>query len=185
MGTVVQHESAEIGFTLVTPVEIVSQSPPGEQFTDISTQFNLTSELECLSLMVATLCHDLDHRGTTNSFQIASQSVLASLYSSEGSVMERHHFAQTMCILNTSECNIFENLPPNEYEECINLLRELILGEFSIDFFEKWEYLEDLRSTFRAYCRTRQVRIVSGKQFSSPWYRSHRNVLSEELIQGN
>ncbi len=82
--------------------------------------------------MVATLCHDLDHRGTTNSFQIASQSVLASLYSSEGSVMERHHFAQTMCILNTSECNILENLPPNEYEECINLLRELILGEFCL-----------------------------------------------------
>ena len=27
--------------------------------------------------------------------------VLAALYSSEGSVMERHHFAQSMCILNT------------------------------------------------------------------------------------
>jgi hypothetical protein len=37
-----------------------------------------------------------------------------------------------MCILNTSECNILENLPPNEYEECINLLRELILGEFCL-----------------------------------------------------
>ena len=33
--------------------------------------------------------------------KISSNSVLAALYSSEGSVMERHHFAQSMCILNT------------------------------------------------------------------------------------
>ena len=35
------------------------------------------------------------------SLKISSNSVLAALYSSEGSVMERHHFAQSMCILNT------------------------------------------------------------------------------------
>lgn len=45
-------------------------------------------ELESLALLVASLCHDVDHRGTTNSFQLASNSVLAALYSSEGSVME-------------------------------------------------------------------------------------------------
>ena len=54
----------------------------------------LLSDLEVLSLLVACLCHDLDHRGTNNSFQMASGSLLAALYSSEGSVMERHHLAQ-------------------------------------------------------------------------------------------
>ena len=44
--------------------------------------------LECLALMVSCACHDLDHRGTTNSFQTQSGTVLANLYSSEGSVME-------------------------------------------------------------------------------------------------
>jgi hypothetical protein len=29
---------------------------------------------------------------------------------SEGSVMERHHFAQSMCVLNTEGCNILENI---------------------------------------------------------------------------
>ena len=38
--------------------------------------------------MVSCACHDLDHRGTTNSFQTQSGTVLANLYSSEGSVME-------------------------------------------------------------------------------------------------
>jgi cGMP-dependent 3',5'-cyclic phosphodiesterase len=54
--------------------------------------------------------------------------VLAALYSSEGSVMERHHFAQAMCILNTDGCNIFETLDETEYVKCLDLLRDIILG---------------------------------------------------------
>ncbi|KAI4815711.1 hypothetical protein KUCAC02_005846 [Chaenocephalus aceratus] len=42
------------------------------------------------------------------------QSVLAALYSSEGSVMERHHFAQAIAILNTHGCNIFEKFNRKE-----------------------------------------------------------------------
>ena len=56
----------------------------------------LLTHLEAFALMIAAMCHDLDHRGTNNSYQISSNSVLACLYSSEGSVMERHHFAQSM-----------------------------------------------------------------------------------------
>ena len=61
--------------------------------------------------------------------QVTSNSVLAALYSSEGSVMERHHFAQTMCILNTEGCNIFETLDKSDYIECLDLLRDIILGK--------------------------------------------------------
>lgn len=84
--------------------------------------------LECLSLFVACLCHDLDHRGTTNSFQVSSKSLLAALYSSEGSVMERHHFAQTMCILNTEGCNVFEKLPEKDYRKALDMVRDVILA---------------------------------------------------------
>ena len=83
-------------------------------------------------MLVSSLCHDVDHRGTTNSFQLASNSVLAVLYSSEGSVMERHHFAQTMCILNTESCNIFENLSSSDYTRCLDLMQDIILGNESI-----------------------------------------------------
>ncbi|XP_071454561.1 cGMP-dependent 3',5'-cyclic phosphodiesterase-like [Hetaerina americana] len=86
------------------------------------------TELEGFVFIVACVCHDLDHRGTTNSFQLASDSVLAGLYSSEGSVMERHHFSQAMCILNTEGCNIFESLQQAEYKRCLDLLRHLILA---------------------------------------------------------
>lgn len=44
--------------------------------------------LQALVFFVSCLCHDIDHRGTNNSFQTLCGTVLASLYSSEGSVME-------------------------------------------------------------------------------------------------
>ncbi|TGZ38374.1 Phosphodiesterase [Temnothorax longispinosus] len=89
---------------------------------------NYMTPLQALVFLVSCLCHDIDHRGTNNSFQTECGTVLASLYSSEGSVMERHHLAQTMCILNTEGCNIFESLDSNEYSEALDLLRSNILA---------------------------------------------------------
>lgn len=86
------------------------------------------TRLQSLVFLVSGLCHDIDHRGTNNSFQTQCGTVLASLYSSEGSVMERHHLAQSMCILNTEGCNIFENLTSDEYSEALDLLRNNILA---------------------------------------------------------
>ncbi|XP_056010642.1 cGMP-dependent 3',5'-cyclic phosphodiesterase-like isoform X1 [Ostrea edulis] len=85
-------------------------------------------DIELFALFVSCLCHDLDHRGTNNQYQVASKSVLAALYSSEGSVMERHHFAQTMCIVNTEGCNIFENLSSKDYTTVLDLVRDIILA---------------------------------------------------------
>ncbi|KAK0178025.1 hypothetical protein PV328_002010 [Microctonus aethiopoides] len=89
---------------------------------------NYMTQLQALIFLVSCLCHDIDHRGTNNSFQTQCGTVLASLYSSEGSVMERHHLAQSMCILNTEGCNIFENLTSDEYSEALDLLRNNILA---------------------------------------------------------
>uniref|UniRef100_A0A8C7YTK3 Phosphodiesterase 2A n=1 Tax=Oryzias sinensis TaxID=183150 RepID=A0A8C7YTK3_9TELE len=89
---------------------------------------NYLQDIEILALFVSCMCHDLDHRGTNNSFQVASQSVLAALYSSEGSVMERHHFAQAIAILNTHGCNIFEKFSRKDYQRMLDLMRDIILA---------------------------------------------------------
>uniref|UniRef100_A0A914CD54 Phosphodiesterase n=1 Tax=Acrobeloides nanus TaxID=290746 RepID=A0A914CD54_9BILA len=89
---------------------------------------NALSELERFSLLVASLCHDIDHRGTTNAFQLQSKTPLAQLYSSEGSVLERHHFAQTVTILGMDECNIFEQLTRQQYQTVLDNIREIILA---------------------------------------------------------
>lgn len=53
---------------------------------------------------------------------------LLQLYSSEGSVLERHHFAQTVTILGMDECNIFEQLNRQQYVDVLDCIREVILA---------------------------------------------------------
>lgn len=86
------------------------------------------SNLEGLSLLIACFCHDLDHRGTNNSYQVEVKSPLAKLYSSEGSVNERHHLSQAICLLNEENCKILDGLTEDQFKECIDCLRELILA---------------------------------------------------------
>uniref|UniRef100_A0A8D2BVZ1 Phosphodiesterase n=1 Tax=Sus scrofa TaxID=9823 RepID=A0A8D2BVZ1_PIG len=88
----------------------------------------LPLDIEIFALFISCMCHDLDHRGTNNSFQVASKSVLAALYSSEGSVMERHHFAQAIAILNTHGCNIFDHFSRKDYQRMLDLMRDIILA---------------------------------------------------------
>lgn len=61
---------------------------------------------------------------------------MAALYSSEGSVMERHHLAQAMCILNTEGCDILESLPRRDYDRAIMQLRDYILASDLATYFK-------------------------------------------------
>lgn len=75
---------------------------------------------------------------------MTSKSVLAALYSSEGSVLERHHFAQTIAILHTDGCNIFENLSEEEYKQCLDYIREIILATDLAHHFRIIKYIQQL-----------------------------------------
>ncbi|XP_045369201.2 cAMP and cAMP-inhibited cGMP 3',5'-cyclic phosphodiesterase 10A isoform X6 [Camelus bactrianus] len=57
----------------------------------------LFTDLERKGLLIACLCHDLDHRGFSNSYLQKFDHPLAALYST--STMEQHHFSQTVSIL--------------------------------------------------------------------------------------
>ncbi|ESN99733.1 hypothetical protein HELRODRAFT_83989, partial [Helobdella robusta] len=111
---------------------------------------SMIDSLEALALFVSCLCHDIDHRGTTNSYQVASGSVLAALYSSEGSVLERHHFAQTVCILNTEGCNILENLGQPEYRRALDLVQDIILATDLAQHLKKESQLKDMVKNYDA-----------------------------------
>jgi hypothetical protein len=53
---------------------------------------SLLKSLDCLALLLAAICHDLEHPGTTNAFQVNSGSALALRYN-DSSVLESHHAA--------------------------------------------------------------------------------------------
>lgn len=62
---------AEMMFTILTTTNVI----------------NLLDEYEVLSLLIACFCHDLDHRGTNNMFEVKSSSPLHHLYSTSTMVI--------------------------------------------------------------------------------------------------
>lgn len=92
-------------------------------------------DLEILVLLVACLCHDLDHRGTNNNYQLLSESPIARLYGT--STMERHHFDHCVMLLQSDGCDIFLSLGDEEYKRAMSLLEEAILSTDLALYFKK------------------------------------------------
>ncbi|XP_041368878.1 cGMP-specific 3',5'-cyclic phosphodiesterase-like isoform X2 [Gigantopelta aegis] len=99
---------------------------------EMSPRFDI---LDMFALMVACLCHDLDHRGTNNAFQVTVASPLAMLYST--SVLEHHHFDHCIMILNSEGNNIFQGLSPEDYKRAIHTLEHAILSTDLAIYFKK------------------------------------------------
>ncbi|XP_073817223.1 phosphodiesterase 6 [Musca autumnalis] len=92
-------------------------------------------DLEIFGLLVACLCHDLDHRGTNNAFQTKTESPLAILYTT--STMEHHHFDQCVMILNSEGNNIFQALSPEDYRQVMKVVENAILSTDLAVYFKK------------------------------------------------
>ncbi len=73
-----------------------------------------------MSLFVACLCHDLDHRGTNSSFLTKTDSPLAMLYTNP--ILEHHHFSQTVALLKMENISIFSHLSDQEFLQVQALL---------------------------------------------------------------
>ncbi|XP_011296967.1 cGMP-specific 3',5'-cyclic phosphodiesterase [Fopius arisanus] len=99
------------------------------------------TDLEILGLLVACLCHDLDHRGTNNAFQTKTESPLAILYST--STMEHHHFDQCVMILNSDSNNIFQTLSMEDYRRVMKVVESAILStDLAVYFKKKNNFME-------------------------------------------
>ncbi len=100
-----------------------------------------SSVSQIFGLLVACLCHDLDHRGTNNAFQTKMVSPLAVLYST--STMEHHHFDQCVMILSSEGNNIFQGLNPDDYRSVMKIVEEAILStDLALYFRKKDLFLE-------------------------------------------
>uniref|UniRef100_A0A673FX86 Phosphodiesterase n=1 Tax=Sinocyclocheilus rhinocerous TaxID=307959 RepID=A0A673FX86_9TELE len=95
-------------------------------------QSNL-SDLEALALMIATLSHDLDHRGVNNSYIKRSEHPLAQLYCH--STMEHHHFDQCLMILNSPSNQILSGLSLDEYKATLKMIEKAILLHTVANFY--------------------------------------------------
>ncbi|XP_075890013.1 cGMP-specific 3',5'-cyclic phosphodiesterase isoform X2 [Nelusetta ayraudi] len=102
-------------------------------------QSNL-NDLEVLALMIATLSHDLDHRGVNNSYIQRSDHPLAQLYCH--STMEHHHFDHCLMILNSPGNQILSGLSLDEYKATLKMIERAILATDLALYMKRGEFFE-------------------------------------------
>lgn len=103
------------------------------------------TDLERKGLLIACLCHDLDHRGYSNTYLQKFDHPLAALYST--STMEQHHFSQTVSLLQLEGHNIFSTLNSTEYEQVLEIIRKAIIATDLALYFGNRKHLEELHQS--------------------------------------
>lgn len=102
------------------------------------TTGNLDKELtsfELFALVVAAICHDANHDGFTNVYNVKAETPLGILFKNQ-SVMETHHCAVAISILSKEQCNLFATLEPDEYKKMWTTIIQLILATDMAKHFE-------------------------------------------------
>eukprot|EP00002_Diphylleia_rotans_P032588 TRINITY_DN6856_c0_g1_i3.p1 TRINITY_DN6856_c0_g1~~TRINITY_DN6856_c0_g1_i3.p1 ORF type:complete len:1755 (+),score=395.36 TRINITY_DN6856_c0_g1_i3:84-5348(+) len=94
---------------------------------------NYIGDLQTLGLLVAAICHDVDHRGTNNTFQVNANTPLAMLYGTS-SVMENHHCSVAVHVLTQEENDILSALAaadaPVVWKSIINTILSTDLARY-------------------------------------------------------
>lgn len=85
------------------------------------------SSWQIYSLLVASICHDVDHRGRGNMFEVHSRSAIATTYHDK-SVLEQHHAAVTFFTLQEENCNIFQAFSQEIFNQARKFIITSILG---------------------------------------------------------
>ena len=113
---------------------------------------------EAMAMLIAGLCHDIDHRGYNNTFYKEFKHPFSQLYGT--SVMERHHYKQTISILKLKDHDIFSFLNTKQYKEMLLLIEESIIATDPSYFYKNQEdisrMLKDKTFNIRnEHCRKR------------------------------
>ncbi|NWT41040.1 PDE9A phosphodiesterase, partial [Chroicocephalus maculipennis] len=85
------------------------------------------SQIDILILMTAAVCHDLDHPGYNNTYQINARTELAVRYN-DISPLENHHCAVAFQIISQPEYNIFSNVSQDQFKQIRQGIITLILA---------------------------------------------------------
>ncbi|XP_041425130.1 high affinity cGMP-specific 3',5'-cyclic phosphodiesterase 9A-like isoform X2 [Xenopus laevis] len=98
-------------------------------------------------LMTSAICHDLDHPGYNNTYQINAHTELAIRYN-DMSPLENHHCAVAFQILAQPENNIFANITPELFKQIRQSIIRLILAT---DMARHGEILESFKKVLPSF----------------------------------
>ncbi|XP_043550133.1 high affinity cGMP-specific 3',5'-cyclic phosphodiesterase 9A [Chiloscyllium plagiosum] len=125
---------------------------------------NKMDDIDILTMLTSAICHDLDHPGYNNAYQINARTELALRYN-DISPLENHHCSVAFNILEKSENNIFRNLTTEQFKR----IREgMIKCVLATDMTRHNEILNQFRS------------IVSVFDFNN---KNHKDILTMIIIK--
>ena len=105
---------------------------------------------EIFALLIAGLCHDLEHPGRNNAFEVNKGSHLALIYN-DVSVLENHHAAVTFKILQGENSNLLANFS-REMKKSFRKL--VILSILATDMTRHVDMITNLNSRFKDITET-------------------------------
>ncbi|KTF81964.1 hypothetical protein cypCar_00014851 [Cyprinus carpio] len=127
-----------------TQLEAWLQCGPDHVYTAHGDLKRYYTDLETMAMVTAGLCHDIDHRGTNNPYQMKfhfcdefarSGNPLAKLHGS--SILERHHLEFGKALLRDEALNIYQNLNGRQHETVIYLMDIAIIATDLALYFKK------------------------------------------------
>lgn len=116
---------------------------------------DLMTDEDVLAALIAAIIHDYDHPGLNNTFQVNSQSYLATLYN-DRSVLENHHCAMAFELMRSKQFNILGGLTSEQRKDVRETIVQMvlstdmaqhaqILGKFKSRIGDEFSDKEDVR----------------------------------------
>ena len=92
--------------------------------------------------------------------------------------MERHHFAQTVSLLNVKNCNIFAGMSASENEKALDYIQMIILATDLSRHFKIFKELQVLADEISKVGIDRYVEEKKGSGNSEDYKKLEMNILS-------
>eukprot|EP00002_Diphylleia_rotans_P022144 TRINITY_DN4337_c0_g1_i3.p1 TRINITY_DN4337_c0_g1~~TRINITY_DN4337_c0_g1_i3.p1 ORF type:complete len:1502 (-),score=336.03 TRINITY_DN4337_c0_g1_i3:3170-7675(-) len=112
------------------------------------------SNLDIFSLLLAALCHDLEHPGVNNSFEVNSHSPLALLYN-DISVQESHHCSVGFHLMRKAENNVLSGLSVDEFKD---LRKTIVTSILATDMAQHFDITGKFKSALTSKGFSRESR---------------------------
>jgi len=103
-------------------------------------------------LITAAICHDLDHPGYNNTYQINARTELANRYN-DISPLENHHCAMAFSILENPDTNIFSNVDADSLK---SIRQNMIMLILATDMAKHSEIVETFKENLKNFDFTRE-----------------------------
>jgi len=121
--------------------------------------YKYLSKKDLCVLITACICHDLDHPGFNNTYQINARTEIAVRYN-DISPLENHHCAISFKILSQPECNIFANCTPEVFKQ---IRADMIILILATDMSRHAEILEAFKTKIENFDFQSEDHITSLK----------------------